>query len=210
MRHSDTVDKILQTYLGGLCRQPFVFKGKEYTPKPVTVSPLLLRGFTCPENCGACCGSFSLDYLPSERATDDARPRVVSVNREEISIVSDQQKDVSGRWCRNLDKRSGRCLVYEYRPFSCDFELIRLLIYDNRVVLTQKLYGRFWAMERLDGSRGALCDMTPPDTYTVNEVRRKLRRLKDWAKHFNVVTCVDEIINWVESKDNVQPLHLEP
>lgn len=208
MRHSDSIDKIVTVYLGGLCREPFEYKGCRYDPKAVSVSPLLLRGFTCPANCGACCGSFSLDYLPTETASPNAIPRAIEVSDRTFSILSDQQLDVRDRWCRHLERGTGRCNIYQQRPFACDFELIRLLIYSEHVLVVQKLYGRAWAMVRLDESRGTLCEMTPANPHTVSEVARKLDRLHQWARYFDVKTCIPDILDWIHSPTNGYPLRL--
>jgi hypothetical protein len=208
MRHADTVDKIVQVYLGGLCRHTFTYKGKNFTPKEVVVSPLLLRGFTCPTQCGACCGSFSLDFLPSEACSPRAVPRLIELDDQKVALISDLQEGVPDRWCRHLSRASGRCSIYERRPFACDFELIRLLMFDHKVVVTQKQYGRFWAMERLDGERGASCTMLPPSERTIAEVARKFDRLLAWASHCHVETCVPQILEWIRMGDHSLPLRL--
>ncbi len=172
------------------------------------VSPLLLRGHTCPASCGACCGSFTLDYLPTEQSAPSATLRVIEVDGRSVPVFSDRQSDVDDRWCRHLERASGRCRIYERRPFACDFELIRLLCYDDKVVLIQKQYGRAWAMMRLDGARGAACDMLAPDRRTIAEVIRKLTRLDEWAAHFGVSTCLPQIIEWVRSGDHGVPLRI--
>src|SRR3954466_15083824 len=161
MRHTDSVNKIVEVYLASVCRRPFRYKGNTFSRKLLIVSPLLLRGHTCPSQCGACCGSFSLDFLPEEPGTVQTAKRVIDINGHPVGLRSDMQADVNERWCRNLDKPSGRCLVYDHRPLSCDFELIRFLVYDSKVLLIQKQYGRAWAMARLDGELGALCRMLP-------------------------------------------------
>jgi hypothetical protein len=63
---TDSVDKIVTVYLASVCKKQIHYKGRIYTPKPLTVSPLIFRGFTCPANCGGCCPRFTLDYLPSD------------------------------------------------------------------------------------------------------------------------------------------------
>lgn len=209
MRHSDTLDKIVGVYLAGLCHRPFRYKDKLFLPKPLVVSPLLLRGYTCPTGCGACCGSFSLDFLPGEVATTNALPRTIQVDHRRVSVFSDLQRDVADRWCRNLDRGNGRCRIYAVRPLACDFELIRLLVSDDKVVLIQKQYGRAWAMARLDGERGALCEMLPADPATAAEVNRKLERLERWAEHLDICTRIPSIIRWVSEGDHTRPLYLE-
>jgi hypothetical protein len=93
---------------------------------------------------------------------------------------------------------------------ACDFELIRFLVYADHVVLIQKLYGRAWAMQRLDGSVGAKCEMLPKDAEKVSAVIRKLRRLEDWANHLGISTRIDRIVRWIETDDCEQALRLEP
>jgi hypothetical protein len=208
MRHADTVDKIVQVYLAGLCRESFVYKGKLFVPKPVVVSPLVLRGYTCPVRCGACCGSFSLDYLPTETPPEMVSSREVKLGDHRVVVNSDRQRDVRDRWCRNLDRTSGRCGIYRSRPFACDFELIRFLIFQDRVVVTQKQYGRAWAMTRLDTKTGALCEMLPADLGTKTEVIRKFQRLAQWATHFGIHTCVSDILQWLVSGDHSRALRI--
>jgi hypothetical protein len=208
MRHADSLDKIIQVYVAGLCREGFQYKGKMFEPKPVIVSPLLLRGHTCPTHCGACCGSFSLDFLPTETLTRQAQSRAVELHGRPVVVMSDQQTDVADSWCRHLDRANGRCRIYDRRPFTCDFELIRLITYSDRVLVIQKQYGRAWAMVRLDGEYGALCEMLPVDAEKIREVARKFERLELWTRHFGIRTCVPQIIDWVRSGDHSHPLRL--
>ena len=210
MPKRDSVDKIVQTYLAGVCRKSFTYRGTSFTPKPVVVSPLITRGYTCPSGCGGCCPRFSLDYLPleSERATARTTERTVEVNSLRFPVLSDMQDDHHGYHCRFVDASTGRCTVYENRPFTCDFELIRFLHYSDHVVITQKLFGRGWAMMRVTGQRGALCSMLPPTPTSIAEVVRKLDRLEAWAQHFSVTTCVPDIVAWLLRGLLDEPLRL--
>src|SRR4051812_36152623 len=133
MRQGDTIDKIVGVYLASVCDEPFAYRNRQFTPKMLIVSPLLLRGHTCPAMCGACCGSFSLDYLPSELAAAESSIRHISISGRSVDVLSDKQDDIADRWCRNLDREDGRCRIYEHRPMACDFELIRFLVYEDRV-----------------------------------------------------------------------------
>ncbi len=208
MRHSDSVDKIVGNYMAGLCSHGFEFKGKRYEPKNLVVSPLLLRGHTCPAGCGACCGSFSLDYLPDEVAPAKVSPRQIIVDGRIVSIKSDRQRSSPDRWCRHLDRVSGRCCVHARRPMACDFELIRLIHQASQVILIQKLYGRFWSMERLDGKTGTLCEMLPVDAKTTAEVGRKLQRLLDWSRHLEIVTKIPLVLDWIAQGNRDRALKL--
>lgn len=210
----DSVDRIVGVQLASLTRDPLSYKGVIYQPKPIRVSPDLFRGFTCPERCGACCIKVTLDYIPSEWARLRGPPspkmtvRQVTVNERPHSVYSDLQQDHQNYHCRNLSKETGRCGIYDRRPFACDFELIRFSVGDDVIHLTQRLYGRAWAKMRIDGERGTMCEMTPIDPATTAEVLRKLLRLGEWADYFEVRTWIPEIISWAESPLKVHPLFL--
>jgi Fe-S-cluster containining protein len=208
---NDSVSKIVSRYFAVLTKQAFVYRNHTYTPKKVTVSPLLLRGYMCPSQCGGCCqGQFSLDYLPCEDKPAGVAPRVIDFNGREVIVYSDLQGDHDLHHCRHLRQADGRCDIYPVRPFSCDFELIRTLEYadaDHANVLTQKLYGRGWNMLRV----GALCEMTPATPETVKEVIRKLNRLQDWAGHFGIETWAGDIIGLIQNSRLAKgPVTLDP
>jgi hypothetical protein len=205
----DSVDKIVTTYFSSVTLTTFTYKGITYTPKPLTVSPLVLRGFTCPMKCGGCCPRFSLDYLPSEQRPPGTTLRIISFDTISVEIYSDMQDDHDDHFCRNLNRQDGRCGIYLVRPFSCDFELIRFFKSDDSNRLSQQLFGRGWNFLRVDGDRGALCTMTPPDQSTISETIRKLNRLEEWAQHFGICTMVPEILYWINSGDTTSALHLE-
>jgi len=204
----DSLDKIIGVYLANVCSEAFEYKGTVYKPRPIHVSPLIFRGFKCFEQCGGCCPRFSLDYLPSEKPPYVLEPRTVLVNRRNALVLSDMQQDHADQFCRNLDKRTGRCTIHGKHPFSCDFELMRFVERNDRTLFVQKLYGRGWAMQRVDGQRGAKCEMTSADSYTVSEVVRKLERLKTWADHFSVGTRLPTIIAWAKDGPHAEPLYL--
>lgn len=200
--HNDSVGKIIERYFGAVTKESFTYGGKTYEPKPLAVSPLLLRGYTCPEKCGACCLKFTLDYIPGEKRPKGLAPRTVEFNGQDVIVYTDPQRDNDTRSCRHLDQESGRCGIHGHHPFTCDFELIRTLEFAEPAspnVLTQKLYGRGWNMLRIDGERGARCEMTDPDPATVADVIRKLRRLKSWTDHFELHdTWIPKIIDLIE------------
>jgi Fe-S-cluster containining protein len=205
----DSVDKIVMTYFRSVTRDSFTYKDKVYEPRPLTVSPLILRGFTCPIGCGGCCPRFSLDYLPQEKRPDYVNHnRQILFNARYVEIYSDLQADHKDHFCRNLNKADGRCGVYGQRPFSCDFELIRFFTSEEKNRLSQQLFGRGWAFLRIDDGRGALCTMTAPDEATINETIRKLNRLQMWASHFSLRTWVPEIIDWIYTGDVSKHLRL--
>lgn len=205
---ADSVDKIVTIYFGSLCAEAFTYKGTVFNPAPLVVSPLLLRGFTCPEQCGGCCPRFSLDYLPSERCPPGLSARTIRIDDREVRIYSDLQDDHRRHFCRHLKPDDGRCRIYRMRPFSCDFELIRFVRRDTGTVLTQKLFGRGWAMVRVDGGRGARCEMLPPSPDATAEVMRKLNRLEQWAEHFGVRVHTHTILAWIQDGPHNEPLRI--
>jgi hypothetical protein len=91
---------------------------------------------------------------------------------------------------------------------ACDFELIRFLIYEDRVLLIQKQYGRAWAMLRIDQQLGARCEMLPQTPSRTTDVLRKLNRLTMWARHFNIRTRIPEIVDWIKTGDTTRTLRL--
>jgi hypothetical protein len=82
------------------------------------------------------------------------------------------------------------------------------LHFEKKVLVTQKKYGRWWAMARLDGWNGALCEMLPVNSHTKREVIRKFLSLNEWTKHFGILTCVPEIIDWLEHGEDQKPFYI--
>lgn len=196
---NDSIDKIVSGYFAALTRESFTYKNVTYNPKPMLVSPLLFRGYTCPSSCGACCHRVTLDFLPSESQPDGLQPRIITFNNHAYYVMSDLQDDRTHPKCRHLDLASGRCNIHTHHPMPCDVELMKFIHYEEKSLLAQKLYGRGWALTRIDGERGALCEMLPPDDFSVKEVVRKLYRLKDWTTYFELNTWIDSLIAWAES-----------
>lgn len=195
MAYIDSIDKIVQTYFNAVTSEEFTYKNKVYSPKPLQVSPLLFRGFTCPEHCAGCCPKFSLDYI--NPLYPKLEPRVIYFNRHKITIFSDMQETNKKNKCIHVNK-VGRCNIHGMQPFSCDFELIRILLFKNKSVITQKLFGRGWAMMKIDGTRGALCTMTNPSKENIYEVKRKLLILQDWTNYFGIKTKIPKILEWID------------
>lgn len=190
MAERDSLDKIVTSYFATLTAEPFTWRGKDYQPRTVWVSPGIVRGFTCPEGCGGCCPRFSLDYIAPDGVPvgHPLTMRVVEFNGRQVEVWSDMQTDHDNPKCRNLNFDNGRCGIHGSQPFSCDFELLRSVMSKDspRAMFTQKLFGRGWAMMRVDGERRALCEMTPADEATMADVVRRLSRLELWMAHFGL------------------------
>jgi hypothetical protein len=210
---SDSVEKIISRYFATVSREPFTYKGLKYPPKVLKVSPLLLRDYTCPPMCGGCCFKFSLDYLPSEDKPNGVVKRTVEFNGRQVEIWTDSQFANDSTHCRYLQRETGRCGIYHVRPFTCDFELIRTLQSEdvdlpNR--LTQKLFGRGWSYLRVDGDKGALCEMRPISEKSIAEVVRKLKRLKKWTDHFKLDTWIPDLVSIIEQGRLTHPIVFRP
>lgn len=203
----DSFSKIVTAYFAALTRQPFTFQNQVYSPKPILLSPLLFRGFTCPAGCGGCCHAVTLDWLPGEPQPEDLEPRWVEFNGRAWLLMTDPQ-DHQRPKCKHLDRADGRCGIHGLHPMPCDVELMKFVHYDDRSLLVQKKYGRGWSFSRVDGGRGSKCEMTPVTDETRSEVIRKLKRIRDWTSYFQLDSRIDEIIEWAEAYPTLEPLRL--
>lgn len=204
----DSVEKIIGSYFTSVNAVPFEYKGKVHPVPKLRVSPLLLRSATCPENCGGCCGPYTLDYIPSEHPPEGfAEERMIKFNGYEVAVRTISQPTELTQpqnKCRFLNLSNGRCGIHTNHAFSCDFELIRFIKREPSekqpypsANLTSQMYGRGWAMKRVDGTRGHSCEMIPANPETGLDVLRKLKRLKEWTDYFGLATRLPRIIDWV-------------
>lgn len=205
----DSLVKVIDTYFACITAETFTFGDKTYRPRDLRISPDLIRGMICYENCGACCRDFTLDFLPQEKAPYDIISRQVSFNGKQFEIMTDfNDLGIVDKFgvvrCKNL-KDNGRCGIHMKHPFSCDFELLRFVQPNNKersgiTKFNHQLFGRGWQMKRVtDGERGALCEMTGRTEEDRQDVIRKLTRLKDWTDYFELNTVLPEIINWCKN-----------
>ena len=157
--------------------------------------------------------SFSLVYLPEESHPYELEPVSVLINDRIVELYHDPQADNDTRWCRNLKHEDGRCGIYANRPFTCDFELLRVSISSapiRRNYLNTRLFGRGWSYKRVDGEVGAKCDVIPLEEGGLENIVRKLRRLKQWAEYCGISHCLDLVIAWVATGPHSTPLLLDP
>lgn len=211
MPFRDSVDKIVGVYLASVTSEVFEYQRVRYSPLPIRISPTLFRGFECVARCGGCCPRFTLDFLPGEHVPRriPVEMRRIYIDGRSVSVASDTQEDSSGHFCRNLDPFSGRCRIYAQRPFSCDFEPIRFVRRKSIIQLGQRMYGRGWAMKRIDGGRGARCVFTNEASTPVEDIVLKFQRLADWASHFRIRTRIPQIIEWCQNGDHSRPILLK-
>jgi hypothetical protein len=133
-----------------------------------------------------------LDYVKdSERWNRFVKlyPNKVSFFKERVVggqvFMSDLQIDHNNHHCRNLDMTNGRCTIHESNPFSCEFELNKVTTsgsykrtegFESHVMIIKKLFGRGWALTKIDGTKGALCTMTP---FSYEEFLRDIELFKE-------------------------------
>ena len=66
-----------------------------------------MKSWRCIENCGACC-KFNLD----ERIDLSDK-----LNDQDITLINSMT--AKDGWCKNLDRKNKKCLIYETRPHFC-------------------------------------------------------------------------------------------
>lgn len=205
----DSMTKTLLTFFAAVAKEPLTYEGETVQPIPLIVSPLVFRGFTCPEGCGACCGKATLDYIPGEPRPQEAAERIISVNGKQFVLYSDLQTDHSNYFCRHLDA-SARCSAYQVRPFSCDFALLNVNRYATHSVINCRKFGRFHKWLRHDGvTRGTMCEMLDPTDEWIANTRRRLARLMIWVSYFGIETWMPEVIQWASQNPyTIKPLRL--
>lgn len=202
VRHVNTLDKIVKTYMSAITRETIFYDNALIFPKPLQLSPQLFRHYTCPPDCGACCSRFSLVYIPSDPRPLDPRIKLeyAYINGKRYNVLVDRQDDSDAHHCRHLNMTNGRCGIHGQHPFSCDFELLRVTQTDEKNILSQRLYARGWNMLQIDlQTRGAQCEMIPQTASQLDDMLRRLRRLKQWVEYFELSTHIDAVIAWCET-----------
>lgn len=197
--HINSIKKIAG-YFEAVTKSPFTSNGAVIMPKPLEVSDSLASGYVCPDSCGACCQKFTLDYIDGEETPEGVRERSVEFNGKQVRVWTDLQRENRSDRCQHLSTIGGRCLIHSVRPFTCDFELIRVYMGNirnyNKIGIGE--FGRSWKLLRVSGEKGALCQITKPTEASIADTIRKLERLRRWAEHFGVVeTWIPEIVEYL-------------
>ena len=125
------------------------------------------------------------------------RERPVEVNGI-TQIIRTIDNPPESAFCLQLDEH-GRCRIHGRHPMPCDLEPIKVIFYRDSQTpnrLTQQLRGRGWRLEQVTGQRGTRCSFLPVDDDTVEEVVRRLERLKVWADAFELDTWLNAVIRW--------------
>ena len=66
-----------------------------------------MKSWSCIENCGACC---KLDLTEREDLTN-------KLSTEDISLINSMTS--KNGWCKYLDMKDRKCMIYETRPHFC-------------------------------------------------------------------------------------------
>lgn len=201
-----TIYKIASAYFKAFALENFALDGETIkVPSETVISPLLWRGYTCPAMCGGCCFKFSLLWIPSESTPDNNTfypEKHYSFNGKRIKFYEDDQLDNPNKMCKHLQKEDGRCGIHGKHPFACDFELIKILHKKNdKTWVGTKLFGRGHAYKAVDGVKGAKCTITPVDDQSINDVLRKLGRLKQWMDYCGIENSLAQVIEHGQSKN---------
>lgn len=207
-RRVSTIYKIASCYFKAFALENFTIDGEVIeVPSEVVISPLLWRGYTCPAMCGGCCFKFSLLWMPSEAQPHStighfATPTYYTFNGKKKEFYEDDQNDNDQKMCKHLKKEDGRCGIHGKHPFACDFELIKILHKKNdKTWIGQRLFGRGWSYKAVDGIKGAKCTITPVDNESINDVLRKLNRLKQWMDYCGIENTLAQVIAHGQSSD---------
>lgn len=191
VKHVDSITKIL-SYLKKSRHSKFV------------LSRLFFRDYTCPSGCGGCCQKFSLDYFEGERweLFKKTYPHLVSSFEKRTvqgaTVFTDWQKENESHYCKHLDLSNGRCKIHDASPFTCEFELIKFLGSEKSGTrLIKRLYGRGWNLTRVDGQKGALCEMIPFNPSKIERDLHLLRELSGYARRIGIRTKLPLVCNFI-------------
>lgn len=153
VRYPDSLEKI-KSYLDLL------------VTNEITISPFFYRDYTCPSHCGGCCPKFSLVYFEGERwesfktlyPNEAKQFKQRTINDGQL-VYEDVQEGNENHHCKNLNMEDGRCKIHKSNPFSCEFELMKIRSIKGQISVINKLFGRGWQLKKINGERGALCEM---------------------------------------------------
>ena len=65
-----------------------------------------MKSWSCIENCGACC-KFDLSE----------RDNINKLSSDDIALINSMNSNDG--WCKNLDRKNRKCMIYENRPHFC-------------------------------------------------------------------------------------------
>lgn len=206
MQNPDSFDRIV-SYFHALAREEFTYKGFTLLPyRQLAVSPLVFRSYTCPAGCGACCMKCSLVWdIHDPHATSEL---MVTINGISERFYTDLQEDNTGDKCKHLSRENGRCGIYHHRPLPCRLELFKFvhITAANIARALVRLPGRNWQLLRIDGERGAKCEIIPYDPELTKTHVADLLILKRWMKTFGIANDVDSVVEYLRTGPHSHPL----
>ena len=217
--------KIVCQYFGAVTKEEIRWHDHVITPKPLIVSEMIFRGFTCPANCGACCtqvasmhleGGNTLDYLPSEERAAISEVEQVTINDKTFPIYREQMQPeeapailpvLNGRYpCKHLTLEA-RCGIYNSRSLACDLPLLQVTQRKQHNLLSIRKFGRHHLYTRFDmKTKGAMCELLEITPESIADTRRRMKRLNEWTNYFQFDTHMEAILEWV----NRHPLPTTP
>ena len=205
MQNPNSLDRIV-SYFKACCTSPFMYRGKEIQPyKQLKINQLALRSYDCPEECGACCMRCSLVWFtPPENLPHIEKTRI-QIGHAFRDVWIDYQMDHNSHFCRYLDPVSGRCTIYEERPFACQLELFKFMHYVSRGTAYARvtLPGRGWNLTKVDGERGALCTINKHDPAQTKDIIQLLHQLAKFMQMFGIANDIEQMTNFLK-KGEVQ------
>lgn len=205
--------KLITSYFAAVTKEQIRYNGEVIEPRPLVVSKLIFRGFTCPENCGACCtqptaaqDGNTLNYLPQEKRALNGYSEEVIFNDKSFVVYSENMAPqttssvlpVLGTVfpCKHLTA-TARCGIYEDRSLACDLPLLQITRRKQYNQMSIRKFGRHHLYKQFDmKTRGTKCELLDITQASYDDTRRRLFRLWEWTKYFQLNTWLPEIMVW--------------
>lgn len=202
--------KMICSYFAAVTREEIRWQRHIIQPRPLIVSEMIFRGFTCPANCGACCTQVSatadgntLNYLPTDQCSDTVQETVV-LNEKEFLILTEDMRPTASLLpilerlypCKHLTM-DARCGIYQRRSLACDLPLLQVTQRKLHNTLSIRKFGRHHLYTQFDlKTKGAMCELLAITPESTEDTRRRLVRLKEWTDYFQLNTWLPEILEW--------------
>lgn len=202
--------KMICAYFAAVTREEIRWQQYVIQPRPLIVSEMIFRGFTCPANCGACCTQVSatvdgntLNYLPTEPCADTLA-ETVRLNDKDFIIFTEDMRPTASMLpildklypCKHLTM-DARCGIYGQRSLACDLPLLQVTHRKAYNQMTIRKFGRHHLYTQFDmKTKGAMCELLEITPESTEDTRRRLTRLKQWTDYFGLDTHMEAILEW--------------
>lgn len=228
--HVDSVEKILYR-LALISKEPISYNGRRLKanrpvnghhkdveidpPDSLTLSPSLLRNFTCVSGCTACCLPFTLDFTNDEfnqgsqdwkeevdnDAIDLFTTRIIQVNGEDHPIQSyPQYKDDKCPFLRPVreDGNLG-CSFWPHQPIECAAapQVLMTTRGLGNTVIMKKGFGYGWKWQIKPECEFTDIPMKKSDIPAEVDMQNSVylfERYLHWAEYVGVETWIPEIL----------------